>query len=130
MRIRSYSGPHFSHIFPYSDSIRRNVPYHSIFTPNVGKCGKNADQNNSEYGHFLRSVTSTDVDWTQPSYSKISIGNGLGCFFLFSYVLVIIVIILTRNFILGVSYLLQNWSLLNFKFTCCKNHLLPVAFEI
>ena len=30
--------------------------YPSIFSLNVGKCGKNADQNNSEYGHFLRSV--------------------------------------------------------------------------
>ena len=26
------------------------------FSPNAGKCGKNADQNNSEYGLFLRSV--------------------------------------------------------------------------
>ena len=29
--------------------------YLSVFSPNAGKCGKNADQNNSEYGHFLRS---------------------------------------------------------------------------
>ena len=29
---------------------------YDIFSPNVGKCGKNADQNNSEYGHFLHSV--------------------------------------------------------------------------
>ena len=27
-----------------------------IFSPNTEKCGKNADQNNSEYGHFLCSV--------------------------------------------------------------------------
>ena len=26
-----------------------------ILSPNAGKCGKNEDQNNSEYGHFLRS---------------------------------------------------------------------------
>ena len=26
----------------------------SEFSPNVGKYGKNADQNNSEYGHFIR----------------------------------------------------------------------------
>ena len=32
------------------------TPYLSVFSPNAGKCGKNADQNNSEYGHFLRSV--------------------------------------------------------------------------
>ena len=30
-------------------------PHFPVFNPNVGKCGKNADQNNSEYGHFLRS---------------------------------------------------------------------------
>ena len=48
VRIRSYSGPHFSCIFPHSDWIR-------VFSPNAGKCGKNADQNNLEYGHFLRS---------------------------------------------------------------------------
>ena len=29
--------------------------YLSVFSPNEGKCGKNAEQNNSEYGHFLRS---------------------------------------------------------------------------
>ena len=29
--------------------------YLSVFSPNAGKCGKNVDQNNSEYGHFLRS---------------------------------------------------------------------------
>ena len=33
-----------------------DTPYFSVFSPNAGKCGKNADQNNSEYGHFLRSV--------------------------------------------------------------------------
>ena len=26
-----------------------------VFSPNAGKCGENADLNNSEYGHFLRS---------------------------------------------------------------------------
>ena len=56
VRIRSYSSPHFSHIFPHSDWIRGDTPYLSIFSPNAGKSGKNADQNNSEYGLFLRSV--------------------------------------------------------------------------
>ena len=55
VRIPSYSGPHFSHIFPHSDWIRRDTEYLSIFSPNVGKCGKNADQNNSGYAYFLRS---------------------------------------------------------------------------
>ena len=36
-------------------------PYLSVFSPNAGKCGKNADQNNSEYGHFLRKVTCVGV---------------------------------------------------------------------
>ena len=30
-------------------------PYLSVFSPNAGKCRKNADQINFEYGHFLRS---------------------------------------------------------------------------
>ena len=38
VRIRSYSGLHFFRI---------------LFSSNEGKYGKNADQNNSEYGHFF-----------------------------------------------------------------------------
>ena len=38
-------------IFPHSDWIRRDASYLSVFSPNAGK----ADQNNSEYGQFLRS---------------------------------------------------------------------------
>ena len=34
--------------------------YYYVVNPNVGKCGKNAAQNNSEYGHFLRSVHNKD----------------------------------------------------------------------
>ena len=56
VRIRSYSGPDFSRIFPHSDWIRRDTPYLSVFSPNAGKSGKNADQNNSEYGLFLCSA--------------------------------------------------------------------------
>ena len=68
--IRSYYGPHFSSILPHSNSelfwstffpafscIRtEHGEILRIFSPNAGKWGKNADQNNSEYGHFLRSV--------------------------------------------------------------------------
>ena len=47
------------HIFPTFFRIRTEYEeirtYLSVFSPNAGKCGKNADQNNSEYGHFLRS---------------------------------------------------------------------------
>ena len=56
VRIRSYSGPHFFRIFPHSDRIWRDTEYLSVFSLNAGKCRKNADQNNSEYGPFLRSV--------------------------------------------------------------------------
>ena len=34
----------------------RDTQYLSVFSLNAGKWGKNADQNNSEYGHFLHSV--------------------------------------------------------------------------
>ena len=49
--IRSYSGPHF----PAFPRIWTEY-YLSVFSPNAGKCRKNAEQNNSEYGLFLRSV--------------------------------------------------------------------------
>ena len=49
-----YSGPYFSRIFPHSDWIRRDTV--SVISPNAGKCGKNADQNNSKYGLLLRSA--------------------------------------------------------------------------
>ena len=39
--------------------MRRDKEYLSVFSSNAGKCGKNADQNNSEYGLFLRSVASS-----------------------------------------------------------------------
>ena len=57
VRIRSYSGPHFSRIFPHSDWIRRDT-YLTVFSPNAGKWGENADLNNFEYGQFLRSESS------------------------------------------------------------------------
>ena len=71
--IRSYSGPHFSRIFPHSDWILRDT-YSELFWfaffpdfPAFGlnteryrvslrKSGENEDQNNSEYRLFLRSV--------------------------------------------------------------------------
>ena len=59
VRIRRYSGPHFSRIFLHSDWIRSDTPYLSVFSPNAGKCGENADQNNSKYGHFLRSESTS-----------------------------------------------------------------------
>ena len=63
MSIRSYSGLYFSHIFPHSDWKRRDTPYLSVFNLNVGKCGKIADQNNSEYGQFLRHLRCLTEFW-------------------------------------------------------------------
>ena len=53
VRIRSYSGPYF----PHSDWIQR---VRSVYPYSV-RMRKNADQNNSEYGHFL----SSDVQQSQ-----------------------------------------------------------------
>ena len=51
VRIRSYSDPHF---LAFGLNTER-YGYFSVFSLNVGKCGKNEDQSNSEYGHFVRS---------------------------------------------------------------------------
>ena len=68
VRIRSYSGPHFPHL----DWKRKDTL--SVFSPNVGKCEKNADQNNSEYGLFLSSgfhyIIRTDI-WLCCLHSKL-----------------------------------------------------------
>ena len=52
VRIRSYSGPYFP-------AFGLNSPYLSGFSPNAG----NTDQNNSEYGHFLRSDIYTYIKY-------------------------------------------------------------------
>ena len=41
-------------IFPRFSCIRTEYGEISVFSPNAGKSGKNADQNNSKYGLFLR----------------------------------------------------------------------------
>ena len=86
VHIRSYSGPHFSRIFPHSEWIRRETKYLSVFSPNAGKCGKNADQNNSEYGHFIHSVDHNPSNmfhkWaalSQISVNPIQGGHIQGC---------------------------------------------------
>ena len=70
VRIRCYSGPHFSCILPHSHWIRSL----SVFSPNVTKCEKNADENNIEYEHFLRSNCSENVEhYGKPGWrSRIS----------------------------------------------------------
>ena len=73
VQIRSYSGPHFSRIFPHSDWILRDTYselFWSTFSPDfpafglnteryrvsLRKSDENENQNNSEYRLFLRSV--------------------------------------------------------------------------
>ena len=58
LRRKSQSSDLFwSAFFPHFPAFRLNTErYLSIFSPNAGKCWKNADQNNSEYGLFLRNV--------------------------------------------------------------------------
>ena len=41
--------------FPHFPAFGLNTNRY-VFNPNAGKCGKYAEQNNSEYGQFLRSV--------------------------------------------------------------------------
>ena len=47
--------PTFSRIRTEYEKMLR-IQYLSVFSQNAGKCVKKEDQNNSEYGHFLRSV--------------------------------------------------------------------------
>ena len=49
-----YSQLFWSGFFPDFPAFGLNTPYLSVFSPNAGKSGENADQNNSEYGLFLR----------------------------------------------------------------------------
>ena len=49
VRIRSYSGLHFP-------AFGLNTERDGVSLRIQSECGKNADQNNSEYGFFLRSV--------------------------------------------------------------------------
>ena len=47
--------------FPCSELLwSAFFPYFLAFGLNTRKCGKNVDQNNSKYGHFLRSVYDTN----------------------------------------------------------------------
>ena len=66
VRIRKYSGPHFSRIFHirteyWEIRISPYSIYLAVFSSNAGKCGRNADKNNSEYEHFLRSGYHQDL---------------------------------------------------------------------
>ena len=47
-----------------------NTERFSVFSPNPRKCGKNADQNNAEYGHFLPSEKHGNVTSVYFDYAK------------------------------------------------------------
>ena len=51
-----YSEFLWSAFFQHFPAFGLNTEYLSVFSPNAGKCGKSADQKNSEYGHFLCSI--------------------------------------------------------------------------
>ena len=80
-----YSELFWSAFFPQSDWIRRYIPYFSVFSLNAGKCGKNADQNNSEYRHFLLSEfdlviadAAKEAGWNYPYHTDWLIALKLG----------------------------------------------------
>ena len=49
VQIRNFSGPYFPAFGLNTEKYRRNTSYLSVLCPN-------ADQKNSEYGHFSRNV--------------------------------------------------------------------------
>ena len=55
VHIRSYSGPHFSRIFPHLDWIRRDIstsPYSVRMQENAGKMWTKITQNTNTFTHF------------------------------------------------------------------------------
>ena len=57
---------------PYSELFwSAFFPHFPAFGPNAEKCGKNMDQNNSEYGHFLRTECFHQISGGKGFYSKI-----------------------------------------------------------
>ena len=48
------------------------ILYLSLLSPNAGKYGKNADQNNSEYGHFLRSGKQSNFPTFSENISQLN----------------------------------------------------------
>ena len=50
-----YSELLWSAYFLHFPAFGLNTPCLSVFSPNAGKCGKNADQNNPKYRLFLHS---------------------------------------------------------------------------
>ena len=60
-------------------ALHKKSPYSRLFCPNVEKCGKNADQDNSEYERFLRSdgiyvysIQKVFFDWKKVLFSYLN----------------------------------------------------------
>ena len=65
VRIRSYSGPHFSRIrTEYGETLR--------ISPYSVRMRENADQSNSEYGKFSGSVIDKNEDYYSPFGKVVS----------------------------------------------------------
>ena len=58
-----YSELFWSTFFPHFPTFGLNTVYLSVFNPNVGKCVKNADQNNSKCGNFFPAWCSCILNW-------------------------------------------------------------------
>ena len=67
---------------PYSELFwsafsRIGLNTESVFSLNARKCGKNADQNNSEYGHFLRNLLLPSKPWKHKFISPYQISESI-----------------------------------------------------
>ena len=71
VRIRSYSGPHFSCIFPHSHWIERDTPYLPVFSPNAGKSGRNLDQNKITNFFFFASPSKSMIITIKTVYASV-----------------------------------------------------------
>ena len=65
-----YSELLWSAYFLHFPAFGLNTPCLSVFSPNAGKCGKNADQNNFEYGLFLYSESYGAVTIARETFVK------------------------------------------------------------
>ena len=67
---------------PYSELFwsafsRIGLNTESVFSLNARKCGKNADQNNSEYGHLLRNLLLPSKPWKHKFISPHQISESI-----------------------------------------------------
>ena len=75
-------GPKDDSGYSWSNSLRKKCPYSELFWSTFSRIRENVDQNNSEYGHFLRS------DYLQLNFFLKDIINfwwKVACFFFQKY---------------------------------------------